>query len=85
MRDSWLLALLMLGCGHTQVAKECPEQIECPQQCLVEEHEKVYHLEKFEKLCLTLHYAYPFIMNKKVKRNMAETLRACAWIYGSKD
>ena len=74
----------MLGCAHTQVAKECPEQSECSQQCLAEEQEKVYHLEKFEKLCLTLHYTYPFVMNKKVKRNMAETLRACARIYGGR-
>ena len=83
MRNSWILALIISGCGHAQKFKPCPSTVPCPEQCLSEEQEKVYHLEKFEKLCLTLHYAYPFVMNKEIKRNMAETLRACERIYGS--
>jgi len=80
-----MLALLISGCGHSQKSKPSPTSVPGPPQCLAEEQEKAYHLEKFEKLCLSLNYIYPFVTNKKVKRNMADALRACEWIYGSRD
>ena len=38
-------------------------------------------LERFEKLCLTLDYAQHLVSNSRVKKNIRDALRACAWIY----
>ena len=70
-----------MSCGHVQRTEECPPTDECPAQCLQKEKVKSYHLEKFQKLCITLHYGQSLITNPTVKRNIREALAACNWIY----
>ena len=70
-----------MGCGHSQQTKECSPPVECPAQCLQKEKVKKYHLEKFQKLCIALHYGQHLITNSIVKRNIREALAACNWIY----
>jgi hypothetical protein len=42
---------------------------------------KMYHLSKFEKLCLSLEYASKFVVVGDMARDIREALDACYWIY----
>lgn len=81
MRACYLLILCIFGCATTTPAPLPPGTIAECQACQKRREVKEYHLGRFEKLCLTLSYSFPFVTNKKVKKNIAETLRACKWIY----
>ena len=86
MRNLWILGivLLMSSCGHGQVVEECPPVIDCPPDCVAKLRTKRYHLEKFERLCLTLNYAQHLIVNPHARKDVLSALKACDWIYSRK-
>ncbi|MEC8307117.1 MAG: hypothetical protein VXZ72_04675 [Chlamydiota bacterium] len=59
---------------------ERPQPDACS-KCTAKERTKRHHLEKFQKLCITLHYGQHLVIKPSVKRNIQEALEACNWIY----
>jgi hypothetical protein len=46
---------------------------------------KAYHLNKFEKLCITLEYASKLLYGGPVGKEIREGLEACYWVYSNND
>ena len=73
-----------MGCGHVLKTNESPQPAACS-KCTTKHDVKTYHLEKFQKLCIALHYGQHLVTNARIKSNIREALKACNWIYSEEE